>query len=190
MAALVAGDLLYWLYESVLGLPPYLSVADAFYVASFPFLGGGLLLALRAFTRGNKQPFALAMSAGGALAATFAIWGTVLGPVLADQDVTLLEKVLGALYPIGDLWLLLVPALALAISLGRFAGGRLAVPWSIVAVGAIAMAATDTAYTWMDYAGTYTSGSFIDAGWWLAYAAIGLGMVALADAQGLRGGRR
>lgn len=59
-----------------------------------------------------------------------------------------------------------------------------------MAVGAVLMAATDTAYTWMDYAGTYVSGSFIDAGWWLAYAAIGVGMIALADAQGLRGGRR
>ncbi|MBC7265750.1 MAG: hypothetical protein H5T75_02070 [Coriobacteriia bacterium] len=190
MAALVMGDFLYWLLESVLGLSPYPSVADVFYVASFPLLGGGLMLALRAFSRGNKQPMPLAAAVAASLLATFAVWGTVLAPVFGDSEISILEKVLDALYPVGDLWLLLLPALALAIALGRFAGGRLAVPWVIVAVGAVLMAATDTAYTWMDYAGTYVSGSFIDVGWWLAYAAIGLGMIALADAQGLRGGRR
>jgi len=113
----------------------------------------------------------------------------VLAPLLSDAEATTLEKALGAFYPLGDLWLLLFPALALAFVLLRFAGGRLATPWVIVAVGALVMAATDTAYTWMDYAGTYVSGSLVDVGWWVAYAAIGLGLVTLGEVQGVRGGR-
>lgn len=189
MAALVAGDLTYWLYESVLGLQPYPSVADVFYLASFPLLGGGIALALRAFTRGQKQVVPLAASALACAVATAAVWSSVLAPVLADEEVSTLEKVLGAFYPLGDLWLLLFPALALALALLRFAGGRLATPWAIIAFGALAMAVTDTVYIWLDYAGTYVGGSLVDVGWWVAYAAIGLGLEALAEVQGLRGGR-
>ncbi len=190
MAVLVAGDLTYWLYESVLGLQPYPSVADVFYIASFPLLGGGIALALRAFTRGQKHVAPLAVSALVAAAATAFVWVTVLAPLFADEEVSALEKTLGAFYPLGDLWLLLFPALALAAALVRFAGGRLATPWAIVSFGALAMAVTDTAYTWLDYAGTYVSGSLVDVGWWVAYAAIGLGLVTLGEVQGVIGGRR
>lgn len=189
MAALVAGDFVYWAHESLLRVEPYPSSADLLYIASFPLLGGGLLLALRAFTRGQRQTVPLAVSAAVSLAGTVAVWLTVLGPLMGDTEASVLEKALGAFYPLGDLWLLLFPALALALALVRFAGGRLATPWAIVSFGALAMAATDTAYTWLDYAGTYVSGSLVDVGWWVAYAAIGLGLVTLAEVQGVRGGR-
>lgn len=187
MAALIAGDVAYWFIESVLGMEPYPSVADAFYLASFPLLGGGLILALRAFSRGARPTIPVAAAGAASAAATVVVWFTVLQPLIADPGVGGLEKALGAMYPLGDVWLLLFPSLALAIALGRFAGGRLAVPWMVVAAGALAMAGVDTAYTWMDYAGSYSSGSLVDAGWWIAYAAIGLGLATLAEVQGIGG---
>lgn len=190
MAALVAGDVVYWLIESVMGLEPYPSVADVFYLLSFPLLGGGLVLALRAFSRGLRPVAPIAASAAVSALVTAVLWVPVFRPLASDSNVSMLEKALGMAYPLGDLWLLLFPALALALALGRFGGGRLALPWVVIAAGSFVMVATDTVYTLLDYSGSYVSGSLVDAGWWLAYAAMGLGLVALAEVQGITGRER
>lgn len=184
MLALLAGDAVF-AYIEVIGQQevPFPSIADVFYVASFPLLGAGLLLALLSFRRSLKLRRPLLLAGVTISLATVALWASVFSPVLADTESDTFTKLLGLFYPVGDFWLLLFPTLALAIALSRLGGGRLARPWWAVVLGLALISASDTFFALMESAGTYSSGSPVDLGWWLGYAAIALGASLAVDVQ-------
>lgn len=190
--ALFAGDATYAYLEVVAKQEvPFPSIADLFYLASFPLLGAAVLMALLSFRRSLRLGVPLAVAATVTALATAALWTSVFQPVLADAEATTLERTLGVFYPIGDFWLLLFPALALAIALSRLAGGRLAWPWWAVVAGFALISVADTLFALAESGGTYSSGSFIDLGWWLGYTAIAVGASLVVDVQKPRqtGGR-
>ncbi|MDO8987127.1 MAG: hypothetical protein Q7V14_02770, partial [Coriobacteriia bacterium] len=112
-----------------------------------------------------------------------ALWGSVFSPILSDMEASVLERVLGVLYPVGDFWLLVFPALALSIALSRFGGGRIVWPWWAVVTGFALIAAADTAFSLTQASDTYYSGSPIDLGWTLGYTAIAVGASLVIDVQ-------
>jgi len=167
MSAIFAGDAIYAYLEVVARIEvPFPSVADPFYLVSFLLLGGGLLLTLLSFRHSLSIKMPLALSFATCALATAALWTSIFWPILTDAEAGNLEKLLSTGYPIGDVWLLGFPALALALALSRLGGGRLAWPWWALVVSFVGIAASDTMFALMGNAGTYVSGSPIDAGWW------------------------
>lgn len=182
--ALFAGDAIYAYLEIVARQEvPFPSAADAFYLASFPLMGAALLMALLGFRKSLNLKSALLVAAAVAALATIALWASVFSPILSDMEVSVLERVLGVFYPVGDFWLLVFPALALSIALSRFGGGRIVWPWWAVVAGFALIAAADTGFSLTQASDTYFSGSPIDLGWTLGYTAIAIGASLVIDVQ-------
>jgi len=181
VSAIFIGDAVYAYLEVVAKQAPWPSIADLFYVPSFLLLGGGLLVALLGFRDSLNIKRPLAVSLATCALATVVLWTSVFWPALGDVKVTLFERILGVGYPVGDLWLLAFPAIALAIALSRLGGGRLAWPWWALTAGFVGIAVSDTMFALMQNADTYSSGSLIDAGWWLGYTAIAVAARPVVD---------
>ncbi|MDP2401782.1 MAG: hypothetical protein Q8M66_07370, partial [Actinomycetota bacterium] len=113
MSALFIGDATYAYLEVVAQREvPFPSVADPFYMLSFLLLGGGLLAALISFRGSLDLKMPLGVSFVVCALATAALWTSVFWPILGDTDAGRVEKLLAVGYPVGDLWLLAFPALA------------------------------------------------------------------------------
>ncbi len=179
-----AGDVIWAYYEAVLGQEiPFPGPPDIFYLLMFPFVAAGLVLAIRSFTPllDPRRPLLIAGIATAAVTAV--LWVPVFQPALTDTETAGLAKFLGLVYPIADLWLLVFPALALAILLSRLSGGRLSWPWISVVVGCVAIAFADTMFLVLTNAGTYASGHPIDLGWWIGNTALAFGASLAVDIQ-------
>ncbi len=187
------GDLIWAYYEAVLGKEiPFPGPPDIFYLLMFPFVATGLVLAIRSFTPLLEPRRSLLYSGIVTALVTAALWVPVFQPALADTETTGLAKVLGLVYPIADLWLLLFPALALAILLSKLSGGLLSWPWIAVVIGCIAISVADTLFLVLSNAGTYYSGHPIDMAWWIGNTALAVGASLAVDIQKpqqTRGGR-
>ena len=79
--ASAVGDLVWEYYKYVLHQEPYPSLADAFYLASYPLLVVGLVLAVRAHGRPGLSGLVEAGMVGTALGLVF--WIFVLHPIAA-----------------------------------------------------------------------------------------------------------
>jgi len=182
MLALLAGDVIFAYLEVTAG-SPFPSSADVFYLLSFPLLGSAVLMALLGFRKSMRLAPSIAWAGGITVVVTAVAWIPVLQPILADTESPPLLRFLAVLYPVGDFWLLLFPALALAIALARFAGGRLAWPWWATVVGFSLVAAADTVFAVLVSADAYSTGSAVDLGWSLGYTAIAVAASLLVDVQ-------
>lgn len=184
MFSYFVGDVIWAFYEAVLGAEiPFPGPSDIFYLLMFPFVATGLVLAIKSLTPllDPRRPLLIAGAATALL--TAALWTPVFQPALADTETAGLAKVLGLIYPVADLWMLLFPALALAILLSKLSGGRLAWPWWAVVAGIVAFSIADTMFLVATNAGTYYTGSVIDMGWWLGVTAVAVGASLAVDIQ-------
>ncbi|HEY5423581.1 MAG TPA: ATP-binding protein [Ilumatobacteraceae bacterium] len=106
---LTLGDLIWGLYR-VADRNPFPSPADAFYLASFPLIAAGLIIAVL-----RRRPYGVDARAGlDAAVLTVALanvgWIYVARPVLDYHALSSFEKVVTILYPCGDLLLFAVAA--------------------------------------------------------------------------------
>lgn len=144
-ASFAVGDAVWTLIEVGMGQEvPYPGLPDAFYLLEYPLVAIGVLSAGLAF-KGLiplKRPAVLAVILG--VVATAGIYVGLLAPaVLSAPDVSAGERVLSALYPLADTWLMVVPAVFVLGVVSMLGGGRLAWPWLAVGVGAVLIAASD-----------------------------------------------
>ncbi|WP_454051337.1 putative bifunctional diguanylate cyclase/phosphodiesterase [Cellulomonas sp. Marseille-Q8402] len=112
LTAWAVGDTVWTFLERVLGTDPFPSLADVFYVASYPLLAAGLVRAFPA-PRGRRPVWlldAVMVASGGLLM----LWLLVLNPALTGWSDAPLGTLVGALYPVGDALLLLVLARSFA----------------------------------------------------------------------------
>lgn len=177
------GDIVWAVIELGMGKEvPYPGLPDAFYLIEYPLVAVGVLSAGFAF-RGLvdiKRPAIIAVVTGVVLSGI--VYVGLLAPyVLFDPEVALGEKVLSALYPVGDVLFMLVPAVFVVAVVSALGGGRLAWPWWSVAAGAVLIALADTGYAWLSVYDLYASGSFIDYGWSLGHAFMMLGALFASD---------
>jgi len=187
-ASYLLGTVIWTYYEAVLGAEvPFPGPPDIGYLLVFPFVGTGLILAVRSFTSLLSPRRPLIISGIVALLATIAVWIPVLQPIVSDTESDIVTRVLSFTYPLADLWLLFFPALTLALMLSRFSGGRLAWPWWAVVVGCIMISFGDTMFTVTTNAGTYVSGGPLDLAWWLGYTALAVGASLTVDIQKPKG---
>ena len=158
-------------YEMVLHqATPFPSWADAGFLAQYPLLLIGIL---RLPTRRLPPPLRWRVVLDSLITLTALVtlsWYFVLGPTLQQGTESLLAKVLGAAYPLGDLVLLVSLLLVMAQR-------RDSVPRPVVAalsLGLLCIIVADTVFAYQTLKGTYATGSFGDIGWPLGYLCIGL----------------
>jgi diguanylate cyclase (GGDEF)-like protein len=156
----VVGDVIYEYYEYVLDQEPYPSLADVFYLGSYPMMIIGLLLLIR---RGRGRGLdGLVDSAIIATGLGLVFWIFVLHPVASDTSVSALERVISTTYPAVDVLLL-----AMLARLFTDAGTRTTSTRLLSAAAALVLVA-DTAFSLLTlYTGS--DGHEVDALFLLSY---------------------
>jgi signal transduction histidine kinase len=109
LGVILLGDVLWGLYE-IADLDPFPSVADFFYLASYPLIATGLTIATV-----RRRPYGVDFRAAIDTAivtviGTLLVWLYIVRPVFDNNDASLYEQVVTVMYPIGDLLLFAVAA--------------------------------------------------------------------------------
>jgi diguanylate cyclase (GGDEF)-like protein len=142
----VAGELVWlWAYETA-AAPPYPSMADGLWLASYAVAAAGIALLVRARLRGAASAAVALDAAIGAAALGALVAQAFLGPVVAGVGEDLVPGATDLAFPLADLVLV-----ALAVTIVALAGWRPGGPWLAVAAAlalqgvADAVAARDVA---------------------------------------------
>jgi diguanylate cyclase (GGDEF)-like protein len=131
VAAWVAGDAIWLVMESLLGIEPFPSVADVVYLAGYPLLAAGMHYLARARNPQSDRAAVLdALVAGTAVA--LVMWAAFIEPTWTAAEGAALERLVGVAYPVGDVVLLVQLVYLGGVGLGRsrslrLLGGALAV---------------------------------------------------------------
>lgn len=172
IGAYFLGDLVWFVMESALGLPasdyPY-TPADLFYLAFFPLVVLGLArLPAETLSGGERLKFWLDLLIV-LTAAWMVVWYLVIGPAAASGG-DLLEQVILAAYPVGDL--VAIGGIVALLLRRPDPAVRAALLWFLA--GLAVFVAADLAYAYQQLAGTYASGGLVDIGWIAAYVLFAL----------------
>jgi hypothetical protein len=183
VAVYVIGDIIWTVLEVRSGFTevPYPSYADIAYIAFYVFMAAGLMRAARAFGRVSNTERAIRVDIVLMFLAAIAVYVFVAAPIIVDAEATLAQKVLGVAYPIGDLVVLLGPALFIAFvasSLGRSQAAR---QWWSLAFGLAVMSLSDILFTWLEWTGRYYSGHQVDYAWMLSLLILAIAGSEAAD---------
>jgi signal transduction histidine kinase len=166
----IVGDLVWAVYEVLLHVEtPFPSLADVFYLAGYPFTAAGLLLLVRGRRTPGRDEGNLIDAGIVATGLGLLFWVFLIAPYGRDPSLSGLERVISMAYPVMD-----VLVLAVAVRLVFTRGARTAAYRFLVASFFLYLVA-DAVYSVMVLAGTYQSGSFVDAGWLLSYALLAVG---------------
>lgn len=155
IGAYLLGELGEAFYQLVLHvLNPFPSVLDVFYVAGYPLLIVGLLgfesgYAAVGYPMGSGRNRAL-MTLVLVVIGVGIVW-PILAPLLSSES-SLLERALGAAYPLLDVALLAAVAL-LVRGTRQFGGGAAWQIWALVLAGLLVMVAGDIVYAYFALSG-------------------------------------
>jgi len=165
LACFWAGDVLFFVYQNVLGSSPFPSLADAGYLVYYPLVFAGLLYLPSLPIRTRRHAAVYLGCFALVLAGAIAILYLLLLPTLQSSRDDLLAYILSVGYPIGDLLLLVGVAWVLL----RGVSGN---PWSVwlLCAGLIVGLVADVLYGYQSIQGTFQSGGFSDAGYMLSWA--------------------
>ncbi|MRR12011.1 hypothetical protein EG835_05975 [bacterium] len=166
VAMFALGDIAWTAFELFLGIDPYPSIADVFYTAEYVFFLAAIVLAVRAYSGLVKIKRPVLVGAVVAVVGTAVVYLLLLRPYIF-ADSTGLELIVSTLYPVGDVVLMLAPAVTLALVVAQLGAGRLARPWWVVVAGALVFAFADSFYSYADWAGTGLTAA-MDMGWLVA----------------------
>jgi diguanylate cyclase (GGDEF)-like protein len=159
----VTADVIFYVYDDILHVERFPSVADAFYLACYPLLVAGLVLLIRRRSPGHDRAALLdaaTMATGVALLA----WVFLIVPYVRDPTLTLPARVVSVAYPLADVLLL-----GVVVRLAVGAGAR-PVAYRLMAGSVLALLLVDAAYAWLNLTSGYHTGSPIDVGWMAFYA--------------------
>lgn len=183
-ATFIAGDTTYDLLTGALGLEtPFPSAADVFYLCTYPFFAGGLLLVVRARSDGRDRQALL-----DALIITISlgllVWVFLAAPYARDGTMTAIEKGFSIAYPLGDVLLLSVLARLLTGRGGHSSALR------FLTLGTVGLLVSDVLYGLIQLNGSWQTGGPVDLGWIIFYVAWGAAalqpdMVQLAEPERL-----
>ena len=160
---------------------PYPSAADVFYVAMYVFMAAGLIRAAWAFGRATYAEGAVRFDIIAMFLVAVGVYTFVIAPILVDGSSTLPMKVLGAAYPIGDIVLLMGPALFIAVVASCIGRCEPAWHWWALSIGVAVMSLADILFTWLDWTGRYASGNPVDYLWMLSLLMIAVAGSLSAD---------
>jgi hypothetical protein len=160
---------------------PYPGLPDLFYLLQYPLCAAGIVMAGLAFRKLVPLTMPVILAAITGVASSALVYIGLIAPTVLVADQSTAEKVLSAAYPLADCLLLLAPAVFVLATVARLGGGKLAWPWWGVAVGALVIAGSDVAYSWMSAMNLYQSGAWVDYGWGVGHALIALGALVALD---------
>jgi len=148
---------------------PVPSWADLGYLSAIPLAVAALVC--HPATRGTRTHKARWVFDGlvVATALLFLSWTLVLGPLWRSADLGSWTGVVTLAYPFGDVVIVFFIVLAIR---GMADGSRLTL-WCLLAA-LLAMALTDSTFTYLTEVAKYTGGDVIDTGWIAAYLGIAL----------------
>ena len=161
----VAGDLLHSGGQAH-GVRPFPAPADIFDLGCDLLLAAGLVLLVRARQPGRGRA-GLLDGLIVATAATLLAWVFLVAPELRDPGLDLATRVVSVAWTLADVLLL---GAAASLALG---GGTRQPADRLLAVGVVALLATDVCLALLDLAHGYRIGSPAAAGWMAAYGCVG-----------------
>lgn len=164
------GDVLFFVYEVVIGDLPNPSLADAAYLAYYPLLLVGLASFPRVLATGTQRLRFVLDATTVALGGSMVVWYFVLGPIAEATEPDLGALLVSMAYPVGDLVLLL----GVAITLTRVPRELSRAALGLLVGGLLLSLAADLAYSVQSLEGTYESGRWVDALYLVAWALLGL----------------
>jgi|GEM_PF-690560 hypothetical protein len=176
----LAAEFTWFAYESLAGVEvPYPSLADVFWLAAYlPFIAA-LVLILRGYRR-----LGLPLRKGAILACLVLVAAilalvtlSVTGPIFADAESTLAEKVINPAYVYLDLAIL---SLALLVAVTWF-GGPQARQWLLVSSAFILFSVADIIFAHLSWHGNYSTGNHIDLLWLAGYLVMGMAALVQLD---------
>jgi diguanylate cyclase (GGDEF)-like protein len=164
-ALFVAGDLA-WNYFEAVGEDPFPSVADALYLAGYPFIAMGLFLLIRRrVADGDRSGLldAAILTTGVAILS----WTFVIQPQIVGVELDPLGIFISLAYPIADLLLI-----GVAMGLLTTPGAR-TTSFRLLGVSLLLLLVADQIYALQAMAETYVAGSWIDSLYLGAYLLFG-----------------
>jgi hypothetical protein len=183
LIALCLGQACFVFYQFVRKIePPFPSLADVFFVLSYPLLIAALVMFLRAYSA-SGFPIGPASEriwlAAGVAVVCLAIGYPILMP-LARAPGEPLETLLNLLYPILDFLLLIPAVLLIRISL-RFRGGAVWKVWATLLAGFVSLCVADTLFAYFSQLDRADLVDLVDATYLLAYGLLCLGVLYQRD---------
>ncbi|HET9443080.1 MAG TPA: PAS domain S-box protein, partial [Acidimicrobiales bacterium] len=161
LGLLAMGDVVFNALTRLNGHEVFPSPADGFYLASYVVLSWGVASMLRARRRGRDRT-ALHDATLVTVVATVVTWVYLVDPS-AYGGVPLVEAVISAAYPVGDIALLAFLVRLLLGSSRRLPAER------ILAVGIALLLLADVAYARLALTGSYSVGGWLDLVYHLSY---------------------
>lgn len=170
------GEATWAVYEVVLQIEtPFPSIVDVGYLGALPLMLGGIVMLMP--RESDARHWADVLSTGAtALVGAALIWHFVVRDIFAQSDVTMVPKLLSAAYPVADLLLLAVLALALRKVWRGIAGIILAVLFT----GLLAFLTADLVFAYLEVNDRYVSGNLVTDPAWV------FGFLLVAYAAGLQ----
>lgn len=172
------GDTLFSYYQFILHTDPFPSLADAFYIAAYPFLLFGLINEVKS-AKANwgrfNQPVAFLFTISAIL---LALVVSYFGIFLAyDPKETLFANIIAMSYGIGDLLLILINMLVL-ILVWEFRGGKLSRIWLTLFVSFVLTLVADILFAIfsIEYQTEVFFKSLLDSLWMLSYLTFAYGL--------------
>jgi hypothetical protein len=172
MACWTLAEVVWGLYALILREEvPVPSWADLGYLAAIPLAVAGLIV--HPAVTGNRTHKARTVLDGIVIATAllFLSWTLVLGPLWRSADLSTVAGFVTLAYPFGDV----VIVFFIVLAIRGMTGARRFSLWCLLA-GLLAMAISDSTYTYLTEVANYSSssGNLIDTGWIAAYLGVAL----------------
>lgn len=161
----LSGEFMWFVYEIVLDMQPYPSLADVGYLLFYPFMLWGLVSFPRVM-HSRKEYVTFWLDTSTVLVATgIVIWYFILRPIVQEEYENALTMLLAVAYPLGDL------AMFFGIStiLLRHSAEHSRAALYLLGSGALCFFAADLGYSYMSLQGAYESGSWPVLAWTVSY---------------------
>jgi diguanylate cyclase (GGDEF)-like protein len=166
LASFTVGDVIWFVNHDLRDSAAFPDTSDVFYLAQYPFYGAALFVLVRRRTP-DRHAATVIDAAVVTVSAGLLWWVYLLAPIAADPEFTVLARLISMAYPLGDL---LVLTLLLRLLLG--AGAR-STALALVATALASFLVADVAFAYLSAADAYRDGSWVDAGWLVAYFLVG-----------------
>jgi len=145
------GQCIWTLFESVLNISPFPSLADVFFLLAYIPIMAGLFFEFSIIKENMKKNDVFKSLVITVIFAVASFYFVMIKMFYAE-DYSLLGKVTSVLYPIGDI-LLLFPML---IFFFVYTGGKLSKSWLLISVGITIFVFTDTGFAYLSWLGLYS----------------------------------
>ncbi|HST56242.1 MAG TPA: hypothetical protein VLJ42_10185 [Solirubrobacteraceae bacterium] len=163
-------EVIWAVYDLILGENvPVPSWADIGYLSAIPLSVAALLAHPAAHGTSTRKARTVFDGLVVATALLFLSWTLLLGPLWRSTDLTTAGGLVSLAYPFGDIVIVFFIVLVVR---NMTSGSRLSL-WALLG-GLLAMALSDSFYTYLTELTTYSTGSAIDTGWVVAYLGIAL----------------